>query len=246
MTRLITWSYARERDEARRIERFASQESAPIAVTPAAGTVPLAGAAGTIDDDWLSAGIARASDLTTHEGVIASAGTLGHVKVGTTLSIASGVLDVRGLAVAAGKTLTVSETLTLTAGAAGYTLTVPATGTAALLGAANVFTENLTFQKAANLEKISGDVVAVGASAGGAAVLLSEAVYYVAVMTFNSVNVVGQVGLYLLSRKGTGTKVTTVTANTQVTVTVTGSFTVDIANATGANLWIRAGLFRVA
>jgi hypothetical protein len=49
------------------------------------------------------------------------------------------------LTIAEGKTLTASNTLTLAAGADGYTLTVPATGTAALLGTANVFTVGQTF-----------------------------------------------------------------------------------------------------
>lgn len=46
------------------------------------------------------------------------------------------------LTIADGKTFTVSETLTLTGSSAGLTLTVPATGTAALLATANVFTAN--------------------------------------------------------------------------------------------------------
>jgi len=51
-------------------------------------------------------------------------------------------LSVRGLSIATGKILTASNTLTLAAGADGYTLTVPATGTAALLATANTFTAN--------------------------------------------------------------------------------------------------------
>ena len=46
------------------------------------------------------------------------------------------------LSIIAAKTLTVNKSITLEAAGDGYTLTVPATGTVALLGAANVFTAN--------------------------------------------------------------------------------------------------------
>ncbi|HYN88095.1 MAG TPA: hypothetical protein VER55_06175 [Ardenticatenaceae bacterium] len=115
-------------------DAVASQETPEFLTTPAANAVPLADSAGKIASSWITGlTIAPAKTLTVNNS-LALAGT-----DGKSLTLTGGLTVGADTTIAGGGTL----------GLGGFTLTVPATGTAALLEAANVFTAAQTISTSA-------------------------------------------------------------------------------------------------
>lgn len=65
-------------------------------------------------------------------------------------------------------------------------------------------------------------------------IIVTEGIYTLYVHTYTGLNSTA-IGEYLITRKGTGTAVTTVVANAAVSVAVNGSYNVEVTNTSGGN-----------